>query len=212
MASWEFEGVQPLSIGAEASLFQSEFLGRKAVVKKRLPKPYRHPALDDRLRISRTRKEARLLREARRAGVRTPLVYDVDLQESTLVMEFIEGEKVRELLERAPEDADAICHRIGSDLGLLHSHRIAHGDLTTSNMILMPDGTLCLLDISLGESMAEVEALGVDLQLFHRAFMSAHSSLASSYDSFLRGYLEQNENGRRVLERAEEIRNRGRYT
>jgi tRNA A-37 threonylcarbamoyl transferase component Bud32 len=42
--------------------------------------------------------------------------------------------------------------------------------------------------------------------------MSAHSSLASSYDSFLRGYLEQNENGRRVLERAEEIRNRGRYT
>ena len=204
--------MQPLSVGAEASIFQSDFLGRKAIVKKRTAKAYRHPTLDQRLRNACTRKEARLLREARRAGVRTPMVYDVDLSESTLVMEYIEGDKVRELLEQRPEMADEVCYRIGADLGRLHSHRIAHGDLTTSNMILMPDGTLCFLDISLGESMAELEALGVDLQLFHRAFLSAHSTLADSYDSFLKGYMDHQEKGRSVLERAEEIRNRGRYT
>ncbi|MDD3398786.1 MAG: KEOPS complex kinase/ATPase Bud32 [Candidatus Methanomethylophilaceae archaeon] len=212
MGPWESEGMQPLSVGAEASIFQSDFLGRKAIVKKRAAKAYRHPVLDQRLRSARTRKEARLLREARRAGVRTPMVYDVDLKESTLVMEFIDGDKVRELLEERPEEADAVCYRIGADLGRLHSNRIAHGDLTTSNMILMPDGQLCFLDISMGESMAELEALGVDIQLFHRAFLSAHSSLAPSYESFLRGYLEHQDQGRMVLERAEEIRNRGRYT
>jgi len=182
------------------------------VMKKRTPKAYRHPTLDERLRMSRTRKEARLLREARRSGVRTPMVYDVDVRESIIIMEKIEGKKVREVLEQNPSMADSICYDIGRNLAMMHSSRVTHGDLTTSNMILMEDGTLCFFDISLGESMAELESLGVDLQLFHRAFMSAHSSLSDSYVSFLRGYQENYAESALALERAEDIRNRGRYT
>ena len=152
------------------------------------------------------------MREARRSGVRTPVVYDVDVRESTIIMERIEGRKVREVLETHPEMADSICYKIGLNLAKLHSGRITHGDLTTSNMILMEDGTLCFFDISMGESMAELESLGVDLQLFHRAFMSAHSRLSDSYQSFLRCYKENYADSASVLERAEDIRNRGRYT
>ncbi|NNC24676.1 Kae1-associated serine/threonine protein kinase, partial [Salinisphaera sp. USBA-960] len=47
------------------------------VTKTRRPKGYRHDALDARLRRERTTQEARLLSEARRVGVPTPVVYDV---------------------------------------------------------------------------------------------------------------------------------------
>lgn len=201
-----------LGTGAEASLFLDDYLGLPAVVKRRSAKSYRHPELDRQLRSSRTRREARLLREARRAGVRTPLVYDVDLQESVLILEMVEGEKLRVVLEERPEDAPALCRRVGEALGRLHSGRVAHGDLTTSNMILMPDGEICLLDISLGESMADLEAMGVDVHLFRRAFLSAHSSLEDAYDDFLEGYSGSNPEAAAVLARAEDIEGRGRYT
>lgn len=204
--------MEPISVGAEASIFETEFFGLPAVMKQRTPKVYRHPTLDERLRTSRTRKEARLLGEARRSGVRTPVVYDVDVQESIIIMEKIEGKKVREILEQHPSMADDICYDIGRNLAFLHSNRVTHGDLTTSNMILMEDGTLCFFDISLGESNAELESLGVDLQLFHRAFMSAHSRLSDSYQFFLRAYKENYADSALVLQRAEDIRNRGRYT
>src|SRR5580658_1783621 len=69
----------PIARGAEASIRRVDWLGFAAILKDRDPKSYRPKALDERLRKERTRNEARLLADARRAGVRTPLVYDVDL-------------------------------------------------------------------------------------------------------------------------------------
>ncbi|OYR53507.1 bifunctional N(6)-L-threonylcarbamoyladenine synthase/serine/threonine protein kinase [Halorubrum halodurans] len=59
------------------------------VHKRRVPKGYRHPALDRSLRRDRTVAEARLTSEARRAGVSTPLVYDVDVPEATLTLQYV---------------------------------------------------------------------------------------------------------------------------
>ena len=72
--------------GAEATVTRTEFLGRDAVVKTRSVKGYRHPDLDSHLRSSRTRTEVRVMREAREAGVRTPVVYDVDPSEGTITI------------------------------------------------------------------------------------------------------------------------------
>ncbi len=58
--------------GAEAELRRTEFLGRAAIEKHRAPKAYRLEALDDALRGSRIRHEARLMSEARAAGVPVP--------------------------------------------------------------------------------------------------------------------------------------------
>ena len=79
--------------GAEAVITETEYLGRDAVVKYRPPKTYRLPELDAHIRSSRTRNEARIMHEARDAGVRTPCVYDIDLKQCSITMERIRGER-----------------------------------------------------------------------------------------------------------------------
>ncbi len=78
-----------IAASAEGVLEPEEMLGRAALAKRRLVKPYRHPLLDARLRAERTRDEARLLLAARRAGVAVPLLYDADRGAATLLLERI---------------------------------------------------------------------------------------------------------------------------
>ena len=122
--------------GAEATISFSEFLGRRALVKTRPAKSYRLPEIDSHIRNVRTRNEARIMRDARDAGVRTPCIYDIDLKESSITMEYIEGRSVKSILDVHPESADEICRKIGIAVAKLHSAGICHGDLTTSNMII----------------------------------------------------------------------------
>src|SRR5579862_6846226 len=132
----------PLSRGAEASIRKVDWLGFAAILKERDPKGYRPKALDERLRKERTRTEARLLGEARRLGVRTPIVYDVDLPKSRLILEELPGPTLKELLDEHREADAAIVAAVrafGGALGRLHAGGIAHGDLTSSN-VLFPDG------------------------------------------------------------------------
>lgn len=61
-------GLQLVRQGAEACVYRGLFLGRAAVAKLRIPKRYRHPALEERLSRRRTAQEARSLLRCRRAG------------------------------------------------------------------------------------------------------------------------------------------------
>lgn len=61
-------GLRLVQQGAEAHIYRGLFLGRAAVVKLRVPKRYRHPALEERLRRRRAAQEARSLLRCRRAG------------------------------------------------------------------------------------------------------------------------------------------------
>lgn len=63
-------GLQLVRQGAEAHVYRGLFLGRAAVAKLRVPKRYRHPALEERLSRRRTAQEARSLLRCRRAGGR----------------------------------------------------------------------------------------------------------------------------------------------
>ncbi|MCL1984617.1 MAG: Kae1-associated serine/threonine protein kinase [Methanomassiliicoccaceae archaeon] len=201
-----------LGCGAEATVYRTEYLGRDAVVKTRTPKNYRHSELDQRLRSSRTKNEARIMIESRKAGVRTPVIYDIDLRECNITMEYAAGEKVKDILDSEPSRADGICRKIGEMIASLHNARISHGDLTTSNMILMPDGEICLLDMSLGTTLAEIEDLGVDIHLLQRAFTSAHSGLEKEMEAMISAYRKKMKNSDEVIERVTDIKNRGRYT
>ena len=199
--------------GAEAELRIVMWMGRRALAKRRVPKSYRLPELDLSLRELRTRVEARLLREARLAGVPTPLVYDIDLGEGacTLTMEYIEGEVVKRLLNRAPLPlARRICGRIGRAVGALHSGGIIHGDLTTSNMLLS-GGKMYFIDFGLGAQSDELEARGVDLRVLREAFSSTHARIEHLFKEILRGYAERFAGSGEAVARMEEIASRGRY-
>jgi len=204
--------LETLGCGAEATVHRTKYLGRDAAIKRRFPKDYRHSELDMHLRSSRTKNEARIMAEARRIGVRTPVIYDIDMNNCDITMEFVAGRKIKDVLDSDPSVADDICRDIGRTIAKLHNGRISHGDLTTSNMILMPNGEICLLDLSLGTTMADIEDIGVDIHLLQRAFTSAHSGLEHAMDVIMESYSENMNAVDDVLRRVDDIRARGRYT
>ena len=198
--------------GAEAVVARTDFLGREAVLKTRVSKGYRHPDLDGHLRTARTRTEVRVMREARSAGVRSPVIYDTDLKEGSITMEYVHGTSVKTILTDHPERAEEICARIGKMIADLHRNGISHGDLTTSNMILGDDGEMYLIDFSLGDTRVDLEAMGVDLHLMERAFTSAHSDIEGAFGIIIDSYRRHMPEADKVLARVEDIKSRARYT
>jgi len=108
------------------------------VYKRRIEKRYRVKEIDERIRKERTKSEAKLISEARRKGVPTPIIFDINDYE--IVMEKIEGDLAREGID---ED---ISERIGELVGILHKNGMIHGDLTTSNSIVGSDNIIYFID------------------------------------------------------------------
>ncbi len=197
--------------GAEAELRRARWHGREVVVKHRVPKKYRGQQLDESLRKARLRMEVRLMDEARDLGVSVPIIYDIDTEENRIVLEYVEGPTIKQVLHEKLSDPREICRQIGKIAAILHSNNIVHGDLTTSNMISR-EGRIHLIDFSLGEKSSAIEAKGVDLHLLKEALTSAHSDMPELFDEVIKGYQGQYEGANEVLLKVEEIESRGRYT
>ena len=209
--------VKPLLMkkGAEASLYVADWHGRKVIMKKRLPKKYRPPRLDQKIRSYRTIHEPQLMHEAKKAGVPTPTIFLIDVKNATIIMEFIEGKQVKQILSKVDGSMRrSLCIRIGQLIGRLHEVGIIHGDLTTSNMILDRDRKIFFVDFGLGEKTKELEARGVDLHLMKRALQSTHFRFTEEcFKAVIDGYSKvlDAETVKNVLEKIKEIERRGRY-
>ena len=204
-----------LKRGAEASLYLAEWHGKNAVIKTRLPKMYRHEKLDKIIRTYRTVHEPQLMHESKKAGVSTPIIYLVDVENATIVMEYIEGNQVKKMLTTlSANKRNGVCIRIGELVARLHKNCIIHGDLTTSNMIQKEDGRIFLVDFGIGEKNSELEARGVDLHLLKRALQSTHYRFAEEcFKAVVKGYssvLGENE-AKDVLNKIRDLERRGRY-
>jgi len=172
------------------------------VTKWRRPKGYRLKPLDDRIRRERTVMESRLISEARRCGVPTPIIFDVD--NFSLTMEHLDGIKLKDVI------APALFEKAGELAGRLHAYGSGHGDLTTSNMILK-DGKIYFIDFGLAFHDHSLEAQGVDVHVLFHTVRSSHDSLKELVDAFLRGYARTYSRAGDVLKRVREIEGRGRY-
>jgi len=201
--------------GAEASLYLADWHGRKVVIKVRIPKRYRPEGLDEQIRSYRTVHEPQLMHEAKAAGVPTPLIYMVNVAKASITMEYVEGQQIKQLLNKIPkEKQQKLCVAIGELIGKLHRQGLIHGDLTTSNMILSSEGKIFFVDFGLGEKNIELEAEGVDLHLMKRALQSTHyhfweecfRNVMCGYSSVLGA-----EQAEKVYEKIKEIERRGRY-
>lgn len=199
-------------VGAEARLDSAVWMNRSVVLKQRVVKGYRHPALDKSLQTFRIKNEARLMFEARRAGIAVPIIYSVDLAENRIVMEEIPGMRVKDALETMSLDkAEDVCKKIGGTAAKMHANDIVHGDLTTSNMLLDGD-RLVVIDFSLGSKSSELEDKGVDMHLLEEAFHSAHYKRSELYEVVKDSYVKAYPRGAEVLKKVKEIEKRGRYT
>jgi TP53 regulating kinase-like protein len=208
---------QPLLVkkGAEASLYLADWHGRKVIMKKRLPKKYRVSELDVQIKTYRTIHEPQLIHKAKKTGVATPTIFLVDVKNATIIMEFIEGKQVKQLLSGVSKsERQHLCFRIGELIGRLHKNGIIHGDLTTSNMILNSEGKIFFVDFGLGEKSKELEARGVDLHLLKRALQSTHFRFVKEcFNSVIDGYSKVlgAETAKNVLDKIKQIEKRGRY-
>ena len=197
--------------GAEGDIYKTKWLGRDAVLKIRRPKAYRNTDLDERIRRSRTIKEAQSISRARSCGVLSPLVYFMDTKECSITIQYIDGILVRDL---SGIKFDNACRKIGSMAATLHKNGIMHGDMTTSNFLLGKKG-MYMIDFGLSISTIKIDDLAVDLRLFKEALSSAHSKrLKSAWNAFLSGYKKttaEKKTYEKILERVAIIEGRGRY-
>jgi len=201
--------------GAEANLYLEEWQSRKVIMKRRLTKEYRLSQLDSTIRTQRTLHEPLLIHRAKEAGVPTPTIYLVDLADSNIIMEYVEGKQIKQVLNDMPQkERLRLCHHIGVLIGRLHKNGIIHGDLTTSNMILTSFGKIYFVDFGLSEYSDELEVRGVDLHLMKRALQSTHFKYAKEcFEAVMAGYMEimGKEEGNSVLGKIHQIERRGRY-
>jgi metallohydrolase, glycoprotease/Kae1 family len=194
---------ETLDNGAEAVVYLEDGPeGKKVLIKERVPKAYRHTEIDERIRVERNRTEARLMSEARRSGVSTPIIYDVE--DFKLKMQYIDGVPIKYLI--TPE----LSEKVGELVGKLHSAGIVHGDLTTSNLLLAGE-RLYLLDFGLAYFDKGLEARGVDVHVLFQTFESTHRNHQALIEAFKKGYQSTFIDSEDVLKRVEEIKKRARY-
>ena len=200
--------------GAEADVYVAPWCGRKAVFKVRKKLPYRLDALDRAIRGQRTIHEAEMIHRAKQAGVRSPFLYFLDLPDSTIVMEFVEGRRMKDLVSSVPrEESLRLFRELGTNVAKLHSCGIMHGDLTTSNVIAGKDG-LVLIDFGLSVLSARLEDQAVDLRLIKETLTGAHSALAKeALEALFEGYagVVGEQKLRAVARQLRSIEQRGRY-
>jgi Kae1-associated kinase Bud32 len=203
-----------IGIGAEASLVKTRWFGKPCLVKQRLPKAYRNPALDAMLRQQRTLIEVRALIDAKQCGVPTPPVFEVDVEQGFIIMDYVEGVTLKNRLPSMIDDAvKDIFTKVGRYVGLLHSGGIIHGDLTTSNILVTPGENLVFIDFGLSQRSSSLEDQGVDAHLLKRVLISTHGSVWQvAYEAFLGGYGETGpSSGEKINTRVIAIESRGRY-
>jgi len=189
--------------GAEALLIHS---GSK-LIKQRVAKAYRHPELDKKIRIRRTRSEAKLLEKASKL-VNVPKV--ISVKETEIDMQYIKGKKLSEWLDKMPlKEQIKICYQLGEQIAILHSNDIIHGDLTTSNMILSKE-KIFFIDFGLGFHSERIEDKAVDLHLLRQALESKHfKNWSDLFAAVIEGYKKLGNIA--VLEQFKKVESRGRY-
>ena len=198
--------------GAEAKICKSKYMGFDIIKKRRINKSYRIEEIDTRLISYRTKEESKLMTEARIHGVSVPIIFDVDLSNGIITMEYLNGKRIKDILNVLSEkERCSICRMIGESIAKFHNNDIIHGDITTSNMILQDD-RIHFIDFGLGEKNSEIEAKGVDLHVLMEAIESTHSRYSNCFGYVLEGYKKElKDDANLVIKKIEEIVKRGRY-
>ncbi|MBR4768663.1 MAG: serine/threonine protein kinase, partial [Lachnospiraceae bacterium] len=100
-----------------------------------------------------TGKEALILRQLKHEGLPTVFDYRSLKDEAYLIMEYVDGTTLRRMLDRDGKlpagEALSVTLKILEILGYLHEQnpRIIYRDLKPSNIMLLPDGGVRLVDL-----------------------------------------------------------------
>ncbi|MBA4460123.1 MAG: Kae1-associated serine/threonine protein kinase [Nitrosopumilaceae archaeon] len=196
--------------GAEADIYVTEWQNSDAILKIRKSKNYRNPILDKNLRKQRTIKESQTIMEVKSFGIPAPLVYFVNLEKSSILMQRIPGKPIHDLPD---SKVITLAKQMGNLVGMLHQNGIMHGDLTTSNFIFFQN-KVYVIDFGLSQKTIKPEDHAVDLRLIKEILNSAHAKIMEkAWKNFLTGYKTVVGTSRylKIIKLVSEIESRGRY-
>jgi Kae1-associated kinase Bud32 len=209
---------KPLYQGAEAKIYLETRTDSPIIIKDRVPKFYRHPQLDEKIRNRRCRHEKKIMDKAYFVGANIPRITFRDSVSNILYIEFIKGDRLSETLNTYPEKKQfQIMQQLGKQIALLHANNIIHGDLTTSNTILSGN-KLFIIDFGLGFISTKIEDKAVDLHLIKQALEAKHfrspdhlrgQNHQDLFQHFTKGYIHQD--SKKITERLIIVEKRGRY-
>lgn len=159
----QYEILAPLGGGAMGEVFKARDLrlGRVVALKFLSAELVRDPSA-----------RQRFLREAQAVALidhpNVATIYEVGKTESGrafLALAFYEGETLQQKLERGPlplAEAVGIARQIAQGLAAAHRRQIVHRDVKPSNIVILPDGLVKLLDFGLAKmaGMTTVTRLG----------------------------------------------------
>ena len=189
--------------GAEAKLFLQD----GEIIKNRFKKSYRISEIDNKLRGSRTRREAKILKKLEVINFPAPKVISNDEKEN-LVIEKIDGKLIKNILEK--NNYEKLCSEIGSKIAILHNNSLIHGDLTTSNMILGRE--IYFIDFGLSFFSGKAEDRAVDLHLLKEGLESKHYRIwEECFKCALEAYKKEANKSGETLKRLKVVEKRGRY-
>jgi len=193
--------------GAEALLVKKGDI----LIKRRIRKGYRYPALDEQLRTRRTRSEAKIIAKVN-SVINSPKIIDSNEKSKEIEMEFIKGKVLSSSLDKLKSnEALKICNEIGKNIALIHNSGIVHGDLTTSNMILH-EGKIYFIDFGLAFHSSRKEDKAVDLHLLKQALESRHFKKWKEYfEEAIKGYRGKADDSEGIIKQLEKVESRGRY-
>lgn len=177
------------------------------IVKYRPRKPYRHEQLDLQITKSRTAGEAKLLYKLDSLNIKAPKLIALDAINGIIWMEFlgfrlpngdfsslknwlwfIEKKGESEAIGQLAKD---VMRLVGYAIAELHLNEIVHGDLTSSNIVLVKESeteekySVALIDFGLSSYSNLVEDKAVDIYVLERALVSTHPQFSELYNEWL---------------------------
>ena len=191
--------------GAEAVVEKIEWQGTPAISKVRNKRSYRHPDLEKRLVTERLRSESRVIERLLSEGVLVPSLYEVNIEKSQIIMEFIDGITLEKGLRTDKFHGYLVSS--AEIVSQIHSSGVVHGDPTTSNFMISED--IYAIDFGLSTFNDDAESRASDLRVFLES-LEAHHSEISGREIFLEAYSKW-KSSKEVLEALEVLELRGRY-
>lgn len=216
--------------GAESRLFYGKLNDVDCVAKHRFSKMYRNPMLDKRITKERTRKELRVYEKL--SKVNNPLAEYmptiVSSNENTIIMTQLTGyQTVHDYIEcnlyqETSPQVKNLVKLIGTCIAQLHNVGIVHGDLTTSNLLIL-EGTdlpnhVVPIDFGLTTFSVNAEDRAVDLYVLERALVTTHYPDSKVFDIIFEQYMSMIDPStcgpppgpQRIVNKLQEVRQRGR--
>lgn len=157
-------------------------------------------------------------------GAPVPAIWDVDIEEASIIMERIEGRPLIEVLHSNEHDEELLI-TVGKSIRELHRNAVNHGDLSTNNILINSKRDAVLIDLGLATREYDLEGFGIDLHVLHEILRASHPNVKGAMDLVLKGYLALDEelgvpeaapggmppSAAEVVKRLEQIMKRVRY-